>query len=73
MKIKILKDCTVDVVSPDNGTYDKFIRNNYEIDCSEIIPLSKGFSNIVMDDGSVLVDLRNDLFVEMVCPDQDPS
>jgi hypothetical protein len=69
MKIRFLKDITVDVMDPasgDNDTFDRLMRQGVSLDCVDITPISKGFSNVLLDSGEVLVDLRNDSFEQVV-------
>lgn len=66
MKIRFLKDITVDVMDPDSGdndTFDRLMRQGVSLDCVDISPISRGFSNVLLDSGEILVDLRNDAFV----------
>ena len=65
MKIRFLKDITVDVLDHDD-TFDKLMRQGVSLDCVEVTPVSKGFSNVLLDSGEVLVDLRNDSFEQVV-------
>jgi hypothetical protein len=68
MRVQFLKDVTVEIVEPDTGdndTYDRFIRSRTVIDIDEIIPLSETFSNFTVGD-SIWINVRNDLFLEMV-------
>jgi hypothetical protein len=65
MKIRFLKDITVDVLDNDD-TFDKLMRQGVSLDCVEVTPVSKGFSNVLLDSGEVLVDLRNDSFEQVV-------
>ena len=67
MKIRFLKDVTVDVMDPSNGdndTYDRLMRQGVSLDCVDIAPISRGFSNVILDNGEVLIDLRNDYFTQ---------
>ncbi len=69
MKIRFLKDITVDVMDPDSGdndTFDRLMRQGVSLDCVDISPISRGFSNVLLDSGEVLVDLRNDSFEQVV-------
>jgi uncharacterized protein (DUF111 family) len=69
MKIKFLKDITVDVICSEdrtNDTCDRLMREGVSLECIEVTPISRGFSNIVLDSGEVLVDLRNDSFEQVV-------
>ncbi len=69
MKIRFLKDITVDVMDPDSGdndTFDRLMRQGVSLDCVDITPISRGFSNVLLDSGEVLVDLRNDSFEQVV-------
>ena len=61
MKIRFLHDITVDVLDQ-NDTFDKLMREGVSLDCVEITPVSRGFSNVLLDSGEVLIDLRNDAF-----------
>ncbi len=65
MKIRFLKDITVDVLDNDD-TFDKLMRQGVSLDCVEVTPVSRGFSNVLLDSGEVLVDLRNDSFEQVV-------
>lgn len=65
MKIKFTKDVTVDVLDQDD-TFDKLMRQGVSLDCVEVTPVSRGFSNVLLDSGEVLVDLRNDSFEQVV-------
>ena len=65
MKIKFLKDITVDILDR-NDTYDRLMREGVSLDCVEVTPVSRGFSNVLLDSGEVLVDLRNDSFERVV-------
>jgi hypothetical protein len=65
MKIRFLKDITVDILDQ-NDTYDRLMREGVSLDCVEVIAVSQGFSNILLDSGSLLVDLRNDSFEQVV-------
>lgn len=62
MKIKFTKDITVDVLDQ-NDTSDRLMREGVSLDCVEVTPVSRGFSNVLLDSGEVLIDLRNDAFV----------
>lgn len=62
MRIRFLRDITVDVLDRDD-TFDKLIREGVSFDCVEVTPVSRRFSNILLDSGEVLIDLRNDAFV----------
>jgi len=67
MKIRFIKDVTVDVMDPnsgDNDTYDRLMRSGVSVDCVEVLPISRGFSNVYLDSGEVLIDLRNDYFTK---------
>ena len=69
MKVKFLKDITVDVMDPSSGetdTFDRLMRRNTLIECDEVTPISSGFSNVYLNDGTVLIDLRNDCFQKMI-------
>lgn len=69
MKIRFLKDITVDVMDPDSGdndTFDRLMRQGVSLDCVEVTQVSRGFSNVLLDSGEVLVDLRNDSFEQVV-------
>lgn len=69
MKIRFLKDITVDILDPDSGdndTFDRLMRQGVSLDCVDISPISRGFSNVLLDSGEVLVDLRNDSFEQVV-------
>ena len=65
MKIRFLKDITVDVLDQDD-TFDKLMREGVSLDCVEVTPVSRGFSNVLLDSGEVLVDVRNDSFERVV-------
>ena len=65
MKIRFLKDITVDVLDHDD-TFDKLMRQGVSLDCIEVIAVSRGFSNVLLDSGSLLIDLRNDSFEQVV-------
>jgi hypothetical protein len=65
MKIRFLKDITVDVLDNDD-TFDKLMRQGVSLDCVEVTPISTGFSNVLLDSGEVLIDLRNDSFERIV-------
>lgn len=65
MKIKFLRDITVDVFDNDN-TFDKLMRKDVSLDCVEINAISKDFSNVVLESGILLVDVRNDSFERLV-------
>jgi hypothetical protein len=65
MKIRFLKDITVDVLDHDD-TFDKLMRQGVSLDCVEVTPISRGFSNVLLDSGEVLVDVRNDSFEQVV-------
>lgn len=65
MKIRFLRDITVDVLDNDD-TFDKLMRQGVSLDCVEVTPISGGFSNVLLDSGEVLVDLRNDSFEKVV-------
>lgn len=65
MKIRFLKDITVDVLDQDD-TFDKLMREGVSLDCVEVTPVSRGFSNVLLDSGEVLVDVRNDSFEQVV-------
>jgi hypothetical protein len=65
MKIKFTKDITVDVLDHDD-TFDKLMREGVSLDCVEVTPVSRGFSNVLLDSGEVLVDVRNDSFEQVV-------
>lgn len=62
MKIRFLKDITVDVLDQ-NDTSDRLMREGVSLDCVEVTPVSRGFSNVLLDSGEVLVDLCNDAFI----------
>jgi hypothetical protein len=66
MKIVFLKDITVDVLDDKENTYDKLIRQGVSIDCVEVVPVSKEFSNVVLDSEEVILDLKNEVFEEVV-------
>lgn len=69
MKIRFVKDITVDVLDPnsgDNDTYDRLMRQGVSLDCVDIAPISRGFSNVILDNGEWLIDLRNDSFERVV-------
>ena len=66
MRVKFIKDITVDVMEPSSGTndtYDKLMRRGTEIEVNEIVPVSSGFSTLWLDD-TALVDVRNDSFTK---------
>jgi hypothetical protein len=65
MKIKFTKDITVDVLIQDD-TFDRLMREGVSLDCVEVTQVSRGFSNVLLDSGEVLVDLRNDSFERVV-------
>lgn len=65
MKIRFLHDITVDVLDQ-NDTFDKLMREGVSLDCVEITPVSRGFSNVLLDSGEVLVDVRNDSFEQVI-------
>lgn len=65
MKIKFTKDVTVDVLDQDD-TFDKFMRQGVSIDCVEVIPVSRDFSNILLSEETALIDVRNDSFERVV-------
>lgn len=65
MKIKFTKDITVDVLDHDD-TYDRLMRQGVSLDCVDIAPISRGFSNVILDNGEWLIDLRNDSFERVV-------
>ncbi len=65
MKIRFLKDVTVDIMDPESGsndTHDRLMRQGVSLDCVEIMPISRGFSNLWLDSGECLIDVRNDCF-----------
>lgn len=65
MRIKFLKDVTVDVIEPWSGTNDtieKLMRRGETVDCNEIQDVSKSFSNVWTNSGDCLVSIRNDWF-----------
>lgn len=65
MKIKFIKDVTVDVIdSADEDAHDRLMRQGVSLDCVEVSPVSRGFSNLILDSGKVLVDVRNDCFTQ---------
>lgn len=70
MKIRFLKDITVDVFE-DDDTHDRLMRQGISLDCVEVTPVSRGFSNVLLDSGEVLIDLRNDSFEQVVCEKAD--
>jgi hypothetical protein len=65
MKIRFLRDITVDILNQDE-TFDRLMREGVSLECVEVIPVSRQFSNIVLDSESLLVDLRNDSFEQVV-------
>lgn len=67
MRVQFLKDVTVDVLVNKNGEteFDSFFKDE-AIDVSEVVSVSKNFSEIVLPSGNVLLDVRNDLFRKMV-------
>lgn len=65
MKIHFLKDITVDVLDQDD-TFDRLIREGVSLDCVEVTQVSREFSNVLLDSGEVLVDLKNDSFERVV-------
>lgn len=65
MKVKFLKDVTVDVMEPwteTNDTVDKLMRQGQMVNCSEIVEVSGNFSSIWTDSGDCLISVRNDCF-----------
>ena len=71
MKIRFLKDITVDILDQDD-TFDKLMRQGVSLYCVDVTPVSRGFSTVLLGSGEVLVDVRNDSFEQVVCPDQEP-
>jgi hypothetical protein len=65
MKITFLRDITVDMVK-ENDTYDRLMREGVSLECIDIVPISKGFSNVLLNEETTLVDLRNDCFTKTV-------
>ena len=65
MKIRFLKNVTVDVLDRDD-VFDRLMREGVSLDCVEITPVSREFSNVLLESGSLLVDLRNDSFERVV-------
>jgi hypothetical protein len=67
MKVQFLKDVTVDVLVDENGEtdFDSFSKNEI-IDVLKIREVSKNFSEFVLPSGNVIIDVRNDLFRQMV-------
>jgi hypothetical protein len=67
MRVQFLKDVTVDVLIDENGEtdFDSFSKNEV-IDVSQVVSVSKNFSEIVLPSGNVIIDVRNDLFREVV-------
>jgi hypothetical protein len=66
MKIKFRKDITVDVARYPSETEDKAFHRNDIIEVNEIIPVSDEFVYITLPDYTCLIDLRIDLFEEVV-------
>lgn len=67
MKIKFVKDVTVEVMCPETGTndtYDRLMRKGVSVECHDVCPVSEGFSSLWVDAGEVLIDIRNDSFVQ---------
>lgn len=65
MKIRFLKDVTADVMAPEDGTndiYNRLMRQGLVLECNQIVPVSRDFSNIWTDQGECIVDLKNDCF-----------
>lgn len=65
MKIRFLKDITVDVLDQDD-TFDRLMREGVSLDCVEVIPVSRDFSNVLLTEETTLVDVRNDSFEQVV-------
>ena len=65
MKIRFLRDITVDVLDQ-NDTFDKLMRQGVSLDCVEVIPISKDFSNVLLNEETALVDVRNDSFEQVI-------
>jgi hypothetical protein len=65
MKIRFLRDITVDILNQDE-TFDRLMREGVSLECVEVVPISQQFSNVVLDSESLLVDLRNDSFEQVV-------
>ena len=67
MKVQFLKDVTVDVLVDENGEtdFDSFSKNEI-IDVLKIREVSKNFSEFVLPSANVMIDVRNDLFRQMV-------
>lgn len=67
MKIKFLKDITVDCISAkDQISYEKPFHRNDCVPVWEILAESSQFSTIIDSNGDTLCDIRNDSFQEMV-------
>jgi len=63
MKIKILRDITLDIAThEERDQYYMSFRRNDIVKIESIIPLSKNFSNFVLPSGDVLIDVGNDSF-----------
>lgn len=64
MKIKFLKTVTLDVIHNDQHC-EKTFKLNDTLDVSELIPISKMFSNLILSSEDTLLDIRNDHFTKV--------
>ena len=66
MKIKFLKNVTVDITTDDaNDLYDRLYHRNDIIEC-DIVPISKGFSALHLPNNEYVVDVKNDCFEKLL-------
>lgn len=66
MKLKFVKNVTVDIRDQHDNTDEKSIRSGSEIDVVEVVPISEGFSDILLASEECLVCVRNDSFRRLV-------
>jgi hypothetical protein len=68
MKVKFLKDTTVEVMEPSTGTndvYDELIRAKTVVEVDDIIPVSSNFVHFYIGE-TVWINIRKDLFTREV-------
>lgn len=67
MRVQFLKDVAIDVLTSQDGETDSvFYSRNEEIDVSEVVSVSKNFTELVLPSGNVLLDVKKDVFKVLV-------
>jgi hypothetical protein len=66
MTVKFLKDITIDWFDNNDNWGDITYHRNDTIEALEVLPISSTFSNIMLLNQTLLIDIRNDWFSEVI-------